>query len=102
MPCKIPIGKQIWREHGEKNAFFAQQWQSSIPPQDKPRFEGLQYYPPDPSYKFELELHEHREKQAVTMAYTKGNEQALQAYKRNPQEEALFVPFKDATFGKET
>jgi len=102
-----------------KDAFFAQQWQSPIPPQDKPRFKGLEYYPPDPGYKFELELHEHREKQAVRMAYTKGNEQdfvrwgefrfkvggkeqALQAYKSTPQEEMLFVPFKDATSGKET
>lgn len=31
-----------------------------------------------------------------------GKEQALQAYKSNPQEETLFVPFKDATSGKET
>ena len=102
-----------------KDAFFAQQWQSPIPPQDKPQFKGLEYYPPGPSYRFELELHEYREKQAVRMAYTKGNEQdflrwgefrftisgkeqALHAYKANPQEERLFVPFKDTTSGKET
>ncbi|MBA7567111.1 hypothetical protein ES708_08811 [subsurface metagenome] len=53
------------------------------------------------------------------MAYTKGNEQdflrwgefrfkiggkeqTLQAYRSNPQEEMLFVPFRDATSGKET
>jgi uncharacterized protein (DUF1684 family) len=79
----------------------------------------LEYYPPDPGYRFELELHEHTEKQAVRMAYTKGNEQdflrwgefhfeigdneqILQAYRSNPQEETLFVPLKDATSGKET
>ncbi len=109
----------VQREREIKDAFFARQWQSPIPPQHKPRFKGLAYYPPDPSYRFELELHEHREKQAVRMAYTKGNEQkfvrwgefrfklgekeqALQAYKSSREEETLFVPFKDTTSGKGT
>jgi len=107
------------RARERKDAFFAQHWQSPIPPQERPRFKGLEYYPPDPSYRFELELHEHPEKQAVRMAYTKGNEQdflrwgefrfkiggkeqALQAYKSHPREEMLFISFKDATSGKET
>jgi uncharacterized protein (DUF1684 family) len=102
-----------------KDNFFAQQWQSPIPPQDKPRFKGLQYYPLDSSYRFELELHKHPEQQAVRMAYTKGNEQdfirwgefrfkiagkelSLQTYKRSLGEQTLFVPFKDATSGRET
>jgi len=107
------------RARESKDDFFAQHGQSPIPPQDKPQFKGLEYYPIDPSYRFELELYEHPEKQAVRMAYTKGNEQAflhwgefrfkiggkeqaLQAYRSNPQEEMLFVPFRDATSGKET
>jgi uncharacterized protein (DUF1684 family) len=107
------------RARETKDAFFAQHWQSPIPPQDRPRFKGLQYYPPDLSYRFELGLYEHREKQVVRMAYTKGNEQdflrwgefrfkiagkeqSLQAYKSNREEETLFVPFKDAMSGKET
>ena len=113
-----------WKENlktarERKDVFFAQHWQSPVPPQDRPRFRGLEYYPPDPGYRFELELHEHPQKKVVRMAYTKGNEQdflcwgefrftiggrvqVLQAYKRNPGEETLFVPFKDATSGKET
>jgi len=107
------------RARGRKDTFFAQHWQSPIPARDRLRFKGLEYYPPDPSYRFELEIHEHPEKQAMRMAYTKGNEQdflrwgefrfkidgkeqALQAYRSNPQEEMLFVPFRDATSGKET
>jgi uncharacterized protein (DUF1684 family) len=110
---------KLERARKAKNAFFAQQWQSPIPPQDSSRFKGLAYYPHDQSYRFELELHEHPKKHAVRMAYTKGNEkdfvrwgefrfkiggrkQTLQAYKSNPQEEMLFVLFKDATSGKET
>ena len=102
-----------------KDAFFAQDWQSPIPPQERFQFKGLQHYPPDPSCRFELKLHEHPEKGMVRMAYTKGNEQdfvrwgefrfkiggkeqALQAYKSSREEEMLFVPFKDTTSGKET
>jgi len=87
-----------------KDVYFAQHWQSPIPPQNRPRFKGLQYYPPDFSYRFELELHEHSEKGVVRMAYTKGNEQdfvrwgefrfkiagreqSLQAYKSDREEE---------------
>jgi len=108
---------QIARER--KDAFFTQHWQSPIPSQDKPRFKGLVYYPPDPSYRFELVVREHPEKQVVRMAYTKGNEQdflrwgefrfniggkeqVLQAYKSSSQEEMLFIPFRDATSGKES
>ena len=107
------------RARANKDAFFTQQWQSPIPPQDHSEFKGLEYYPPDPSYRFELDLHEHPEKQVTRMTYTKGNEQdflrwgefrfkidakelSLQAYKHNREEEMLFVPFRDATSGKET
>ena len=107
------------RARANKDAFFTQQWQSPIPPQDRPEFKGLECYPPDPSYRFELELHVHPEKQVIRMTYTKGNEQdflrwgefrfkidgmdlSLQAYKHNREEEMLFVPFRDATSGKET
>ena len=38
-----------------KDAFFAQHCQSPIPPQDRPRFKGLQYYLPNSNYRFELE-----------------------------------------------
>jgi uncharacterized protein (DUF1684 family) len=107
------------RARETKDSFFAQSWQSPLAPQDRPQFKGLQYYPLDSSYRFELELHEHPEKGVIRMPYTKGNdqnflrwgefrfkvagkEQALQAYKRNREEDTLFVPFKDATSGKET
>ena len=111
--------KNMERARERKDAFFAEHLQSPIPPQERPRFKGLEYYPPDPGYRFEIELYEHPEKQVLRMVYTKGNEQGfllwgefrlkmgrkeqvLQAYKSNHQKEMLFVPFKDATSGKET
>jgi len=109
----------IERGREMKDRFFAEHWQSPIPAKERTRFNGLDYFPPDPAYSFELELYEHEEKRMVRMAYSKGNEQdftrwgefqfkitgrkqALQAYKSNPSEERLFIPFKDATSGKET
>ena len=109
----------VGRAREMKDAFLAQNWKSPIPPQDRPRFKGLQYYPPDSSYRFELEFHEHPEQQVIRMAYTKGNEQdfirwgefrfkldekqcVIQAYRSNPEEERLWIPFRDKTSGKET
>ena len=111
--------KNLEREHQIKDRFFAEDWQSPIPAKDRMRFEGLDYFRPDPAYRFELELHEHEEKKAVRMAYTKGQEQdflrwgefrfkvrdkeqAIHAYKSDPAEVRLFILFRDATSGKET
>jgi uncharacterized protein len=103
----------------EKEAFFAGHWQSPIPPKDRAGFGGLDYYPPDPDYRFEIELHEHRNKETVRLAYTQGETRdylrwgefrfeidgqacVLQAYKGDAEEDRLFVPFRDKTSGAET
>ena len=110
---------QLERERREKDGFFAEHWQSPIPPQDRPGFGGLDYYPPDPDYRFEIELHKHEEKKRVRMAYTNGEEQdfiqwgefrfsiggeqcVLQAYRSHAEGEQLFIPFRDATSGQDT
>jgi len=99
--------------------FFAFHPQSPIPPNERVNFTGLEYYPPDPKYLFELELEEHTEKKIVVIMDTTGNlrkfirwgvfrfqidgkEYALQAYKDNQHEKGFFVPFRDATNGDET
>jgi len=110
---------QLKKERAEKDRFFAGHWQSPIPVEERAEFKGLGYYPPDRDHRFEVELHEHEDKERVRMAYTKGEEQefvrwgefrfrvgrdecVLQAYKGDPQEERLFIPFRDATSGRET
>jgi uncharacterized protein (DUF1684 family) len=107
------------REREEKNKFFLLHPQSPVPFEERKRLKGLDYYPLNPNYRFELELHEHDEKKVVKMAYTKGDEQEflrwgefqfrvsgqeqiLQAYKSNSEEDRLFIPFKDETSGRET
>jgi uncharacterized protein (DUF1684 family) len=110
---------QVERERREKDRFFAGHWQSPLSSQDRAKFEGLDYYPPDPDWRLELKLHEHEEKKMVKMAYTKGEERnyirwgefrfrigdeqcVLQAYKSDAEEEHLFIPLRDATSGQET
>lgn len=102
-----------------KDEFFSDSSKSPIPSGEREDFSKLNYYPPDPDYRFELELHEHDEKEELTMEVTgggeqkyyrwgefrfeiEGEEQAIQAYKSDPEEETLFVPFRDSTCGEET
>jgi hypothetical protein len=110
---------QVERERREEDWFFAGHERSPIPFEDRAAFEGLDYYPPAPAYRFETELIEHEIKSRVRMGYTKGEERdfvrwgefrftigdeqrVLQAYKTEFDEERLFVPFRDATSGRET
>ncbi|MDX1747052.1 MAG: DUF1684 domain-containing protein, partial [Halobacteriales archaeon] len=82
-------------------------------------FDGLSYYPPDPDRPYELPLFEHDEKAAVAVeTSTEGRRDylrwgefrfevdgeacTLQAYKADPDEDRLWVPFRDATSGDET
>jgi uncharacterized protein len=111
--------EQVEEERRRKDWFFAEHWQSPIPLEERGGFGGLDYYPPDPKYRFETELHEHREKKTVRMTYTKGGDRdfiqwgefrfkidgeecVLQAYRSNVEEGQLFIPLKDATSGRET
>jgi uncharacterized protein (DUF1684 family) len=111
---------EIEKERKIKDRFFKSRYPGSpIPFEDRAGFKGLDYFPPDPDYRFELELHEHEEKGVVRMAYTKGQqrdflrwgefrfkvgnkEQAIQVYKSDPEEDRLFVLFRDETSGKGT
>jgi uncharacterized protein (DUF1684 family) len=113
-----------WTEHyrqerEQKDRFFKEHPDSPIPFGARRDFQGLDYYPPDPGSRFELELHRHSDTQLIQIEDTGGNmremiqwgefrfqigevECTLEAYKSDPYEERLFIPFKDATSGKET
>ena len=111
--------KIIELERREKDLFFATHWQSPIPMKDRMKFRGLSYFPPNPDYRFELELHEHKDKKILKIQDTTGNlrefirwgefrfkidnkDCVLQAYKNEPYDKNLFVPFRDTTNGRET
>ena len=111
--------KRLEMKRQGKDRFFRDSPQSPIPLQERDSFGGLKYYPLDPSYRFELELQEHDEKQVVRVEATHGGtrdllrwgefrfnigeeEFTLQAYRTDTGTERLFVPFRDETSGKET
>ena len=112
---------RLEREREEKNRFFILDPQSPIPREERSLLvgQGIRYFPPNPDLCFELALNKHQEKKKITVATSKDGERefirwgefrfqvnenqcTLQAYKRNYEEERLWVPFRDKTSGKET
>jgi len=108
-------------EREEKTRFFILDPRSPISPEDRRNLvgKGLDYYSLDPDLRFELELHEHKERKKVEVSASKGGVQefirwgefrfsvnkkkcVLQAYKKSSEDERLWIPFRDATSGEET
>jgi len=66
---------EIEKEREAKVRFFRSRYPGSpITFEDRAKFRGLDYFPPDPSHTLELKLHEHEEKRFIRMAYTEGQE----------------------------
>lgn len=103
-------------ERARKEEYFAEDPRSPVPGEE---FAGLAFYPPDPDYRFELELHEHDPREEVVVGTTADGEQSylrwgefrfevdgqavtLQAFRSDPDEGRLWVPFRDETSGEET
>jgi len=117
--------KEIEAMRREKDFFFKEDPESPIPHPLRDKFEGLAYFPPDPKYRVRAKLVKDPNPQRVVLATSKGvaremirvgvfefeidgTKQRLAAFKSVPQpghhhaDESLFVPFRDATSGKET
>ncbi|MFB6068825.1 MAG: DUF1684 domain-containing protein [Halobacterium sp.] len=110
---------RLLEKRKEKDEFFRSHPRSPIPEEARDGFRGLDYYPPDESYRFELALHEHDEKERVTVSTSTEGEReylrwgefrftvdgeavTLQAYKADADDDRLWVPFRDETSGDET
>jgi hypothetical protein len=110
---------EIRADREAKDEYFGTNPHSPIPAAERGGFEGLSYYPIDESYRFELQLHEYDDKETVTVGTSTdgerdylrwgqfrfevdGEEVTLEAYKSDPDDERLWVPFRDATSGEET
>lgn len=89
------------------------------PIEDPESFPGLAYYPVDPAYRIPTRLRRHAVAKSLTMETSDGQtrvyrnvgefqlkipegEVRIQAYQRDDDAHELFVPFRDATSGKET
>jgi len=111
--------ERIETERMQKDSFFASHAQSPLPMQNRRTFQGLIYWAPDPAHRYELEMHVHGKKQIIEVGDTGGRTRklsrwgefrfdlagqqcVLQAYKSDPHEEGLFIPFRDATSGAQS
>jgi uncharacterized protein len=126
------IDADAWREEleskrAEKDEFFAEHPQSPIPPEEREAFSGLDYFDPDPTYRVFATATVHDDPEVVLMETTAGREMRylrtvtlefelrradddledgtfeLAAYQlESPNEEPLFVPFRDKTTGQQS
>lgn len=111
----------INQERLEKDAYFSSA-ESPLSDSLKAHFHGLEYFPFDPAYVFRVKLKLFDEPRELDMITSKGKvkhyveygyfefdmngTQRLNAYRPKPALEGhpnyLFIPFKDATTGKES
>ncbi|MEF8852786.1 MAG: DUF1684 domain-containing protein [Haloarculaceae archaeon] len=103
----------------EKDDFFAEHPQSPVPPEARDDFDGLDYFEPDPGYRVEATVTVHdrpdpvemetsdgrtvRYERAVSFEFElDGESRRLHGYRQGPDDETVFVPFRDKTTGQET
>lgn len=112
----------IERERAAKNIFFKSDPDSPIPPNDRPQFKGLDFYPVDPSLKYSVRLIRYQSPEQVRLGTNTGEIRSglrygyfefqvqgqtcrLQVYRledASADSAGLFIPFRDSTAGIET
>ena len=104
-------GERVEKDHFLKHSAYS-------PLEDRMGFSGLNYYPPNLDYRYELALQKADESELLTFQTSTGDEQiyhrlgtvefevegqaAQLAVYQSTEHEGLFVPFRDATSGQET
>lgn len=124
-PSDSDVVHDLLLQRQEKDYYFKTDPDSPIPAGIRDKFQGLAYFPPDPRFRFRVKLARLPNPEPVTLATSKGVprpmvrygsfefevdgvKQRLYAYKAAPQpghhheDASLFVPFRDATSGKES
>jgi uncharacterized protein (DUF1684 family) len=120
-PAKGAYASRIARQRQEKDDAFRYESWSPVDPHERTDFEGLSYFAPDGAWQlkakfrrladggiFEMPTSTGEPRQQLRFARleftTRNGPAALFAYKNgdDPHEHTLFVPFRDATSGKET
>ncbi|HKZ58799.1 MAG TPA: DUF1684 domain-containing protein [Candidatus Thermoplasmatota archaeon] len=115
------FGRELQAERAAKDAAFRSEPWSPIPAQARAGFSGLAYFPPDPGWRVLAKVTQVKDAAPFEMATSTGEPRpqvraarfdfetpsgrsALFGYKEagRSRTHALFVPFRDATSGKET
>jgi uncharacterized protein (DUF1684 family) len=103
----------------EKDEFFGEHRQSPIPPEHRDKFDGLEYFAPDPDYRVKATVSradnpdpvEMETSDGRTVRYRRefrfefdldGETYTLHGYRQQADDEAIFVPFRDKTTGQQT
>ena len=112
--------RALLRFRAEKDEFLTHSRESPFVRSGRHDFHGLVYFEPDPAFRFEAKLARYPTESSVMMTASTGVRQLfnregrfdlvlagqplrLQAYQSAEREDRnLFIPFKDATSGKET
>ncbi|MFC7139356.1 DUF1684 domain-containing protein [Halosimplex aquaticum] len=111
--------EQLRANRAEKDEFFAEHPQSPIPPGERDDFDGLDYFEPDPDYRVEATATVHDEPDPVemetsdgrTVRYERvvtfsfeldGESREIHGYRQRPEDDSIFVPFRDKTTGQQT
>ena len=119
MPDTTDWAAAVEEQRERKDTFFAEHPRSPLPADHREGFEGLDYFPPDPDLRFVLPLAAEEDPETLTVETSTdgtreyrrvgtfrfevdGEEQTLAAYRADPQEDRLWVPFRDATSGGAT
>jgi uncharacterized protein len=120
-----PEDEETWRRallrfRTDKDDYLRDDPDSPILPEEREGFKGLKYFDPDPSFRFDVPLQRNPNPDTLIFATSKGTRQLfnrvgrfdlsvgsaqvrLEAYQSAEREDpSLFVPFRDATSGKET
>ncbi|WP_053948917.1 DUF1684 domain-containing protein [Halolamina sediminis] len=110
---------EIETQRRQKDRYFGEDPRSPIPDEERAAFDGLNYYSVDRTYRFEVELDVYDEPEPVVVGTSTDGEQeyfawgeftveidgqpvTITAYKGDPEEDRLWVPFRDETSGEET
>jgi len=116
------LNDPIVQQRLARDTAFKTEEDSPIPPAERPGFQGLAYYPIDPALRFSVRLERYQSPQQVRLGtntgeirsalrygsfdFTVGTQACrLEVYKLEDGPDhgaSLFVPFRDATSGKET
>ncbi len=122
VPPPLSWEATLLSERSAKDRAFLVDPEAPLLPEDRKDFRGLDYWPPDPSYRLVGPLHIYADPQTFEMATTSGKlrpaqkyghvlfdldgqQMTLQVYRMLDSvagEDSLFLPFADATTGKET
>jgi uncharacterized protein len=118
---KAQFEQEVMSLRADKDSFLRNNIDSPIPPSERPSFKGLKYFPPDDSYRVTSKLERFDTPKPIVISTSTGTQQAyvrygafsfqiqgktlkLFVYKsaEDPYARSLFVPFSDATSGRET